>query len=47
MATRKAPAAEKLPRLHFVTGSDEAEVRIVAKDLAAHLSPPDSGEFGM
>ena len=46
MATRKAPAAEKLPRLHFVTGSDEADVRIVAKDLAARLSPPDSGEFG-
>ena len=47
MATRKAPAAEKQPRLHFVTGSDEAEVRAKAKDLAARLSPPESGEFGL
>ncbi len=47
MATRKAPAAEKIPRLHFVTGSDEAEVRMAAKDLAAKLAPPDAGEFGM
>jgi DNA polymerase-3 subunit delta len=47
MATRKAPATEKIPRLHFVTGSDEAEVRMAAKDLAAKLAPPDAGEFGM
>jgi DNA polymerase-3 subunit delta len=46
MATRKALAAEKLPRLYFVTGSDEAEVRMAAKDLASRLSPPDSGGFG-
>lgn len=47
MATRKAPAAEKVSRLHFVTGSDEAEVRMAAKDQAAKLAPPDAGEFGM
>lgn len=47
MATRKAPAVDKLPRLHFVTGSDEAEVRMAAKDLAAKLAPADSGEFGI
>ena len=47
MATRKSPPAQKLPRLHFVTGSDEAEVRMVAKDLAARLAPADAGEFGM
>ena len=47
MATRKAPAAEKVPRLHFVTGSDEAEVRMAAKDNAAKLAPPDAGEFGI
>lgn len=47
MATRKATLFEKQPRLHFVTGSDEAEVRTKAKDLAARLSPPDSGEFGL
>ena len=47
MATRKAHASEKIPRLHFVTGSDEAAVRMEAKDLAARLAPADSGEFGL
>lgn len=47
MATRKATAAEKIPRLHFVTGSDEAAVRMEAKDLAARLAPADAGEFGI
>ena len=47
MATRKAPAAEKIDRLYFVTGSDEAEVRMAAKDLAAQLAPADAGEFGL
>jgi len=47
MATRKASAAAKNPNLHFVTGSDEAEVRIKAKGLAAELAPIDAGEFGL
>jgi len=47
MATRKAPAAAKNPNLHFVTGSDEAEVRRTAQGLAAKLAPPDSGDFGI
>ena len=47
MATRKAPAAAKNPNLHFVTGSDEAEVRRTAQVLAAKLAPTDGGEFGM
>lgn len=47
MATRKAPAAAKNPNLHFVTGSDEAEVRRTAKDLAAKLAPADNGDFGI
>lgn len=47
MATRKAPAAAKNPSLHFVTGSDEAEVRRTAQGLAAKLAPPDSGDFGI
>jgi len=47
MATRKVPDAQKIARLFFVTGSDEAEVRMAAKDLAAKLAPPDAGEFGM
>jgi len=47
MATRKAPAAAKNPNLHFVTGSDEAEVRRTAQGLAAELAPPDAGDFGI
>jgi DNA polymerase-3 subunit delta len=47
MATRKATAADKIPHLHFVTGSDEAEVRVTAKDQAAKLAPADAGEFGI
>ena len=47
MATRKAPAAAKNPTLHFVTGSDEAEVRRTAQGLAAKLAPPESGDFGI
>ena len=47
MATRKAPAAAKNPNLHFVTGSDEAEVRRTAQGLAAKLTPTDGGEFGL
>ncbi len=47
MATRKAPAAAKNPNLHFVTGSDEAEVRRTAQGLAAKLAPADGGEFGL
>jgi len=47
MATRKAPVAAKNPNLHFVTGSDEAEVRRTAQGLAAKLAPVDGGEFGL
>jgi len=46
MATRKTPAAVKNPNLHFVTGSDEAEVRSKAKGLASKLAPADDGGFG-
>ena len=48
MPTRKTPAASsKNPRIHFVTGSDEAEVRRTAQGLAAQLAPPDNGDFGL
>lgn len=48
MATRKPSAASaKDSRIHFVTGSDEAEVRRTAQGLAAELAPPDAGEFGL
>ena len=47
MATRKAPAAARNSNLHFVTGSDEAEVRRTARELATQLAPLDAGEFGL
>lgn len=48
MATRKAPAASsKNSRIHFITGSDEAEVRRTAQGLAAKLASPEAGEFGL
>ena len=48
MATRKTSAASANDsRIHFVTGSDEAEVRRTAQELAAELAPPDAGEFGL
>ena len=48
MPTRKAPTTSaKDSRIHFVTGSDEAEVRRTAQGLAAQLAPADAGEFGL
>jgi len=52
MVIRKSNAppiriSQKDARIHFVTGSDEAEVRRVSQELAARLMPPDSGEFGL
>jgi DNA polymerase-3 subunit delta len=48
MATRKAPISSgKDSRVHFVTGSDEAEVRRTAQGIAAQLAPADAGEFGL
>ena len=47
MPTIKAPTSTKDSRIHFVTGSDEAEVRRTAQGLAAELAPPDAGEFGL
>ncbi len=47
MATRKVSSSAKDSRIHFVTGSDEAEVRRTAQGLAAQLAPPDAGEFGL
>jgi DNA polymerase-3 subunit delta len=48
MPLRKESASTaKNSRLHFVTGSDEAEVRRTAQGLAAQLAPPDAGEFGL
>src|SRR5207245_478633 len=36
-----------LSKIYAVVGSDEAEVKRVAADLAAELTPPDAGDFGL
>src|SRR5881409_1237255 len=33
--------------VYAVVGSDEAEVKRVAAELATNLSPPDAGDFGL
>ena len=34
-------------KIHAVVGSDEAEVKRVAAELATNLTPPDAGDFGL
>ena len=34
-------------KIHAVVGSDESEVKRVAAELAAELTPPEAGEFGL
>ena len=41
---KTAPAASKI---HAVVGSDESEVKRTASELAAQLTPPDAGDFGI
>ena len=41
-AKRKAATSQ----IHAVVGSDESEVKRVATELAAELTPPDAGDFG-
>ncbi len=46
------PKAKTAPRaananIHAVVGSDESEVKRVAAELAAKLTPPDAGDFGL
>jgi DNA polymerase-3 subunit delta len=43
MAKAKAAA----PNIHAVVGSDESEVKRAAAELAAKLTPPDAGDFGL
>ncbi|HVF72873.1 MAG TPA: DNA polymerase III subunit delta [Chthoniobacterales bacterium] len=47
MPKAKAKTAESTTRIHAVVGSDESEVKRVAAELAAKLTPPDAGEFGL
>lgn len=44
-AKSKAATAAK-SQIHAVLGTDESEVKRVAKDLAAQLTPADGGDFG-
>jgi DNA polymerase-3 subunit delta len=47
MLKAKAKTAESESRIHAILGSDEGEVKRVAAELAAKLSPPGAGEFGV
>src|SRR6266404_2903547 len=43
----KSRIAESESNIHAVVGSDESEVKRVAAELAAKLTPADAGEFGL
>ena len=43
----KAKAKISASNVHAVVGSDESEVKRVAAELAAKLTPPGAGEFGI
>lgn len=43
----KAQAKTAESNIHAVVGSDESEVKRAAAELAAKLTPPDAGEFGV
>jgi len=47
MPKAKAKTATSESNIHAVVGSDESEVKRVAAELAAKLTPPDAGEFGL
>ncbi len=43
----KARVKSATANIHAVVGSDESEVKRVAAELAAKLTPPDAGDFGL
>lgn len=43
----KAKSAASTSNIHAVVGSDESEVKRTASELAAQLTPPDAGDFGI
>ena len=47
MPKAKARIAAAPSRIHAVVGSDESEVKRVATELSAKLTPPDAGDFGL
>jgi DNA polymerase-3 subunit delta len=47
MPKAKTKTKAATANIHAVVGSDEAEVKRVAAELAAKLTPPDGGDFGL
>ena len=47
MASPKIKSPRVAPKIHAVVGSDEAEVKRVAAELAEKLTPPGLGDFGL
>jgi DNA polymerase-3 subunit delta len=47
IAVPKAKTKAASANIYAVLGSDEAEVKRVAAELAANLTPPDAGDFGL
>ena len=47
MAVSKTKAKTATANIHAVVGSDEAEVKHVAAELATKLTPPGAGDFGL
>jgi DNA polymerase-3 subunit delta len=43
----KAKIAESKSNIYAIVGSDESEVKRTATELAAKLTPPEAGEFGL
>ena len=43
----KAKTAATVANIYAVVGSDESEVKRVAAELAANLTPPEAGDFGL
>jgi DNA polymerase III subunit delta len=47
VASPKIKSPRVAPKIHAVVGSDEAEVKRVAAELAEKLTPPGLGDFGL
>ena len=47
MAVSKIKAKTATANIHAVVGSDEAEVKHIAAELAVKLTPPGAGDFGL
>ena len=47
MPSPKAKPKTATAQIYAVVGSDESEVKRVAAELAANLTPPDAGDFGL